>query len=330
MFFSDQPRIFWDPERATPGYTFAFRDESKHDVKHDWEEVDLPVLLDRYKPDIYHAIANTGLPEKAVCANTLTVHDLIPIVFPHSDELKRKAMKDYARSVERADQIMCISESTKEDLITHYPAAASKITINYDGVEPLPEVGDNQFASAAPYLVYAGGYDFRKNVDVLVEAFERLISLPGFTGYSLVLTGAPIIEFDRIKQLVYAKGIEDHVRFTGYLPRASLGPVVRDAFCSITPSSYEGFGLPPLESMSVGCPAIVADNSALSEVVADAAILLKEISVEAIIDAIRELEGNDALRADLIEKGYKQSAKYTWDRNYKTTKEVYNRALAEK
>lgn len=330
LFFSDQPRISWEPEHPTHRYTFAFKDSSVGDAEHHWEEVDLPVLIERYQPDIYHAIANTGLPAKANCAKVLTVHDLIPIVFPHSGELKKKAKQDYARSVQRADKILCISESTKQDLIANYPDSEPKITVNYNGVEPLPKTADNQFAHAKPYIVYSAGYDFRKNVDVLVEAFQLLLGMPEFADYSLVLTGAPIIEFDRIKALVNSKKIEKNALFTGYLPRLSLGAVVRDAFCSVTPSGYEGFGLPPLESMTVGCPAIVADNSALSEVVGDSALLLSEISPQAIVDAVQKLKDDDKLRASLIEKGYMQSAKFSWDRNYLTTKNVYSSALLER
>jgi glycosyltransferase involved in cell wall biosynthesis len=139
-----------------------------------------------------------------------------------------------------------------------------------------------------------------------------------------VILGEKLDTYDRINALVKKIGLTKKVVFTGYIDSKHMGPVLADAFCSIYPSLYEGFGFPPIESMSVGCPVITADNSSLPEVVGKAGLYFKATDVDGIVRQFTKLARDKKLRAKLVQMGYQNIKRFSWDKNYQQVLKIYN------
>lgn len=320
VLVSDQPKMFWKPARHRSRCRVVWRPRRRNlNVflsSFIWQEVELPRLLNKIRPDVYHAPGNEGVPEGLKMPSVLTMHDLSALVIPdyygHNSYYKHAA---YGLSIHRADAIACISKYTQQELQRIFPDVNEKTFLNYNGIDPLDETGENPFAAKAPYIVYNGRFSIRKNIDVLVRAFAKIARMPQYDDLSLLLMGSRIKDFVRIKSLVRELGLSKRVEFTGYVPREVLGPIIRDATCSVYPSKYEGFGFPPLEAMSVGCPVIVSHNTALIETVGTAGIQVPTGEINPLVQAIIRLSQDPRLRKRMVERGYRNVRRFSWNRH---------------
>jgi glycosyltransferase involved in cell wall biosynthesis len=190
--------------------------------------------------------------------------------------------------------------------------------------DPTPEaelrarlgVGD------APLVLSLSARRRHKNLHRLVEAMVRVPDAV------LVLPGYPAPLDDDLRALADRLGVADRVVLTGWVSGADLEGLYAAATCLAYPSEAEGFGLPVLEAMRRGVAVACADASALPEVAGDAALLFDPTSVDAIADAVGRLVGDEALRAELAQRGREQAASFSWERAARETVDVYQRALA--
>jgi glycosyltransferase involved in cell wall biosynthesis len=143
----------------------------------------------------------------------------------------------------------------------------------------------------------------------------------------LVHVGPKGWQYDDVLDQVNRLGLQDRVRFLGYVPLDDLIGLYSAASVFVYPSLYEGFGLPILEAMSCGCPVITSNTSAMPEVAGDAALLIDPCSVEAIVGAISRVLDDPAVAAELREKGLARARLFSWERCAQETLEVYRRAL---
>src|SRR5580704_2135238 len=217
--------------------------------------------------DIYHPTLYRALPwvrrRRVVVTHHDCIHERFPTLFPNAASIIESKRKLFAQ----ADAIICVSESSQRDLLHFYNVAETKTHVVYHGFSPLPLTQGDPPLFGEPYLLYVGSRAGYKNFGLLLEAFFR----SGLAGdYRLLAVGGgPFTpaEQERITSLKLGRSVT-------VVPKADEGTLARayrDAALFIYPSLYEGFGFPPLEAMSLGCPVLVNRTSSLPEICGDAA-----------------------------------------------------------
>lgn len=213
-----------------------------------------------------------------------------------------------------ARHIATVSEFSKHRLVHHGVARADHITVAYSGIDhvldakPGPAVLKKFGLSAQGYVLAVGPGSRNKNVSLVVQALEKL----GASAPQLVLVGAGA---DGVFAAPDAGRDNRRVRSLGYLEDSDLLGLYANALCLAFPSLYEGFGLPPLEAMALGCPAIVSDQAALPEICGDAALICGDADVDGMAGHIAALASKPDLRNQMIERGYARAATFTWKRS---------------
>ena len=285
--------------------------------------------------------------------NVLVVHDLIGLVFYRAyypkltklikagpkaiigNWLRRMLFHWSLGEIRRADQIIAISESTKHDLIHHLGLAPHKIDVVHEAFD-----ADVYHRGAAmqtpspialtPFILYAGGADFRKNISALITAFEALKE-QGYPG-KLVLVGndfsdQKIKEQSDLRLHIAHSRWKSHIVCPGFVDNVTLAALYARADVFVFPSLYEGFGIPILEAMACGCPVVALKNSAIPEVAGDAALLVE--SPDALQTAINQVLDDKALRSRLVIAGIKQAKNFGWKKSAKAILAVLKRVAHE-
>jgi glycosyltransferase involved in cell wall biosynthesis len=266
-----------------------------------------------------------------------TIHDVIPLVL--EDYRASRAMRTYlstmARSVRKAQRVIVPSESARRDVQQVLGINPDRIRVIPEaaGIDLAPAQGDEGRAQVRErwgingrYLFNIGGFDRRKNLPMLVEAFAA--ALPSLEPETkLVIAGAPHTVnprvFPPLDPLIRLHGLEERVVLTGRVSDEERRWLYQAAHVYITPSMYEGFGLTPLEAMACGVPAIVADRTSLPEVVGDAGLVVEPV-VGDLAAAIRALMTDDALRDSLARQSLERSRRFTWATAARETAAIYH------
>jgi glycosyltransferase involved in cell wall biosynthesis len=256
--------------------------------------------------------------------NITTAHDLIYEKGLVSNDLGAK-FNLYERKVSyfTADAIICISENTRKDLLQIYPALKSHcpIYVVHHGINiHLPNVKSENMPDKYhdPYLLYVGGRDGYKNFTGALEGY--LLSGLWRDGVKLICTGKVFNESEL--KLFKSKGLEKMMESEEHVNKEHLYELYRNAYCLLYTSSYEGFGIPPIEAMSFGCPVIASNISSIPEVVGDAGILINPFDHEDISKAILLLE-NDEIRKKIINRGIRRAQLFSWDKSAERHLSVY-------
>jgi glycosyltransferase involved in cell wall biosynthesis len=252
------------------------------------------------------------------------VHDLAfrirPQEVPWQQRVYMRAV--LGRALRQAAAVLVPSESTRRDLLEHYKDVAleSKVTVVGEGVpQPVP-AGPLPVGLEPGFILAVGTVEPRKNYPRLLAAFRTLRgrhgSLPfiinGRPGVpQLVIAGRPGWAYGDTLQRIAA---EPGVRYLGHVDEPTLTALYESASVLAFPSLYEGFGLPLLEAMSKGVPAVVGAAGALPELALGAAIAVRPDDVDAIAGALERLLSDEKLRAKLGEEGKRRAAGFTWDR----------------
>jgi len=252
-----------------------------------------------------------------------TIHDLIPLKLPYTTLDDKKFFFNLVKdSIKDSELILTVSESARQDLLQRFDADPDKVILTYQPIvdnsslvkdELIDGVLKRYSLEAEKYILFVGAIEPKKNVGRLIDAY---ISLDA--DMKLVIVGKKAWlwenELDKLER-VLGKNYSRKVKLLDYLPRMDLSYLYKGAFCFVFPSLYEGFGLPPLEAMSLGCPVITSNTSSLPEVCGDAAIYIDPYNSGDIKDAIEKLINNPQLRLQLIEAG-KERVKFFSMENY--------------
>ncbi len=252
--------------------------------------------------------------------SVVTVHDLIP----YRLDAYRKSVKEQryfshiGRAMPYADCLVAISQATYNDLSELFPSLVNKTVVIPNGVHhhyfeemPIEQVGfvARRFGlRRRPRMLYAGGYDERKNVGTLIRAMKGVFAR--HPGGELVLVGAK--DNLTIRRQVQDQGIEGRVVVTPFVSRADLVALYNGADVFVYPSRFEGFGLPPAQALAVGIPVVASDIPPIQEVVREYGTLVNPNSVEAWVSAIDEvLNGSDSLQRRVTE-GQAYAQAFSW------------------
>lgn len=265
----------------------------------------------------------------------ITIHDLVRICFPFARETMREKMglKLDALGLKKAQHIITVSACTKADLMRYLKIPENKITVIYHGVDRSvfkPVCGRRL---GFPYLLYVGTERPRKNLGTLLRAFAILKKdTSAFRHFKLLKVGSAgrTDEFRRrtISEVRHL-GLEGEVIFVDWVSDEDLAGYYSSATALVMPSLYEGFGLPLIEAMACGCPVIASNSSSLPEVAGDAGLLIDPHDPHGLAEAMRQVITEPALRAELIEKGFKRTQRFSWERAAQETLQVYSKVEAD-
>lgn len=245
----------------------------------------------------------------------VTVYDLFHLAMPElvggiHKSLYAKFMFNLVRR--NADEIITISEFTKQELLKYTAGSRDNISSIHLGIDNTWfEVKSGATQPFTPYILYVGNIKPHKNLSLLVRAFQKIMHL---IPHNLVLVGKRegfITGDPGLSTLVAHVG--DRIQFTGYVEKDILQSYFAGATALIFPSLYEGFGFPPLEAMAVGCPVISSVAGPMKEICGDAALFFNPRSEDDLSDKILSLLGNETLRRTLVNRGHERAKIFKWE-----------------
>ncbi len=324
-------RVFLYPERP------SFR-VSENLAKLNFEQSAFPRACHREHVDIAH-VPYFASPSSPPVPTVVTVHDLIPMILPlyRGSILVQMYTQLVAKAARRANAVIADSECTKRDIIARLGIDSERVHAIYLAADArFKRIDDPAQIAAArerldlpeKFLLYLGGYDQRKNIRVIIEAFSLLPELYE-AGYRLVLggvtrgAGSSDLFPDPHRIVSQSSLKEDAVKFHGWVREEDKPALYASATLFLFPSLYEGFGLPPLEAMASGTPVISSNASSLPEIVGDAAMLVEPEAAVAWAESIRAVLKDPAQLPKMRERGIMQAKQFSWERTARETLAVY-------
>ncbi|MFI3314405.1 MAG: glycosyltransferase family 1 protein [Rikenellaceae bacterium] len=300
-----------------------------------WRNLNMSNDIRRSRAEIFHGLNNI-LPldiRYGGAKSVVTMHDLIFLRYPNLYPRLSKAYYNwmYKKSCENADLIIAISQQTKQDLVEFYKLQEEKIAVVHQGCNPIyrSNVNDEvaqrvkrRYNLPDRYIVSVGTIEERKNLMLTLHAIgEGELDIP------LVACGKWTPYVDKLKEYAQSKGIMDKVIFLHNCHLEELPSIYKQAAVSVYVSLFEGFGLPIIESMSCGTPVITSTGGVFSEAGGDAALYVGQYDLDDLTQMIKKIISSDSYRAEIVEKGYKNIAKFDDDKIADNLMAVYQRML---
>lgn len=305
----------------------------------------MPLHITGDRPDLFHAmqIAPMKVPGKPCI---VTIHDIIPLVLPGSTTENLRHFRQVVEAILRdADHIITVSEHSRQDLVRFLKADERRITNTYQTVQLSQSLvarseseldDDLAFYDLEPgeYFMFLGSIEPKKNVRRLVEAFAG-----SGTNRQLIIVGGLGWDFDEDVRAIEDEAFVRYRRRAGYLqktrqvrrlsyvPQAQVISLLRGARGLLFPSLYEGFGLPVAEALALGTPVMTSNASSLPEVAGDAALMVEPEDTLAMAKAIRKLDNDADLRAELSRRGPLQVARFSPTAHQERLEAVYRAVL---
>lgn len=269
--------------------------------------------------------------------SVVTVHDLSWIRYPHTHPAERvRAMEKYFEpGLRRARLVLTDSEFVKREVIEVFRVDPARILPVALGLDPIfkPMSADEAQAVLSAhklkhgeYFLSVGTMEPRKNIETTVAAY-RLLPPAVRERHPLVIVGLKGWRTTAMEKVLEPLVASGQARILGYLERSELAAVTAGALAMVYPSLYEGFGLPPLEAMGCGVPAITSNVSSLPEVVGDTGLSVDPLDVEALAAAMRTMAQDPTLRATLSAKALARAGGFTWQRCAAETAAAYRLAV---
>lgn len=311
-----------------------------------WTQVGLGLQTFIDKLDVLFVPAHT-LPmiRKPGLKTVVTVHDLGSEYLPGMHQLKQRLylgiMQRY--QLKTASRIIAVSEATKQDLVEKIGLNPKKIIVAHEGYDkslyrklPIdtivnrlnhynlkPRLRRGSPSAANIYYLFVGTVQPRKNLERVIEAFAEISSKENA---NLVIAGSKGWLSDEIYKLPKKLGIENQVKFLGYVQDEDLPALYAGATAFVYPSLFEGFGLPILEAQACGCPVITSSLSSMPEVVGSGAVLVNPYSVEEIAGAMKRVK-REGERGKLVKNGLKNVKRFSWEKCARETLEILQSAI---
>lgn len=288
-------------------------------------------------PDLLHTL-HPWAPTPSRAPLVTTIHDLIPML--HPEWHRRHETWSFRRGVEHARDhaaaIITESRHAAKVITAEAGIAADRIHVVWGGVgdefrggwstADQDEMCRRHGVERGRFLIAVGAVSTRKNLAVVLRALARVD--PSLLGRpALLAAGPPGIGAGAIEAEVARLGLDELVRFGGYVPSDDLPVLVSSALALVHPSRDEGFGITPIEAMAAGVPAIASDSGSIPEVAGDAAILIGPDDVDGWAAAISGLATNPQRRADMVAVGQRHQARFRWTTAARETLAVHDAVL---
>jgi glycosyltransferase involved in cell wall biosynthesis len=310
------------PERSVPGYR-EFR-----------------AALKRLPCDLVHIPNLFSVPRGLPCPYVMTVHDMLEHMSrprDHNGFLRSLYFQLTKRVLAGAARIFAVSNFTRNEIEKLFDIPLNHIEVVYNAIDERflrghataadREMIAQRYQVTYPFLLYAGRISPHKNVVRMIEAFSALKTElekdQAYPDLKLIIIGDDLSGNPDLRRTVVRSGVQNDVRFLGFIPIEVLRIFYDVAKIFVFPSLYEGFGLPPLEAMAHGTPVVTSNVSSLPEVVGNAAVLVNPENVFEIRRALHRVLMDQALRDRMKERGYQQATKFSWEISVRRVLAVY-------
>lgn len=290
-----------------------------------WINLAMSYELIRNTPDVFLGFGQAA-PIVSLSKKIIFVYDLAFEFFPNCYKNHKRLSKQTIHACKVADVIVAISKSTKKDLVNYYGIDKKRIEVVYPGCDPLfsPRNSESidkikkKYKINSKYLLFVGTFKPLKNITNIINAF---LSLKYENNYKLILVGSSTSLTDKLKVLI---NDNNSVFGLGYVSRTDMPALYSGAELFISPSLYEGFGIPLLEAMSCGTPVITSNCSSMPEVVGNAGIVVNPNSISEITSAIHRILNNKKLKNSLHKKSLIQSKKFSYETSAEKLYKIVN------
>ena len=309
--------------------------------------VEFRAIVRRLGCDVVHIPHLFWMPRGLACPYVLTVHDLLEHMYGSRNfsSLRRSLHFYLTRRVLRgAARVMAVSQFTKSEIEKLLAIPDARIEVVYNAIDERFLHGhateaDRQLIAERyqvnyPFLLYAGAIRPHKNVVRIIEAFSALKSELAkerrFADLKLIIIGDDLSNNPRLRRTVVSGGVQNDVRFLGFVPIEVLRIFYDVAKIFVFPSLYEGFGLPPLEAMAHGTPVVTSNTSSLPEVVGNAALMVNPENVFEIRRALQQALLDPEVRDRMKRVGYEQAQRFSWESSVARILEIYREVAGER
>lgn len=296
--------------------------------------------LKRLNCDLVHIPNLFSVPRMMPCPYVITVHDMLE----HMSRTQQQTgfwgawQMQMTRQVLRgAARIFAVSNFTCTEIEKLFEIPSSRIEVVYNAIDERflhghaspadRELIAERYQVTYPFLLYAGRISPHKNVVRMIEAFSALKTElerdQAYPDLKLIIIGDDLSGNPDLRRTVVRSGVQNDVRFLGFVPIEVLRIFYDSAKIFVFPSLYEGFGLPPLEAMAHGTPVVTSNATSLPEVVGNAAVLVNPENVFEIMRALHRVLMDKALRERMKERGYKQVTRFSWESSVRRVLDAY-------
>lgn len=280
------------------------------------------------RPDVIHPTYYSRLTGEQMslrrCPLVITVWDMIHEIFSDTMDPHGVVAREKKAAILGSDAVLCISESTKADLLNRVEVPEERITVTHlaSEIDGSISYGD-EAVPEQPYFLYVGSRGPYKNFDGLCMAVVKVAKTR--QDIKLCVVGAPFNskELKLISELGLVRVIENY----GEVTDSQLAKLYRCSVAFVYPSLYEGFGIPPLEAMACGTAVIAANCSSIPEVVGDAAVLFEPSETDSLTEALFFVLNHPGKRSHFISKGYERTKNFNWEKTVMQTVQVYRSLL---
>jgi len=297
-------------------------------------------ILKRLNCDLAHIPNLFSIPRAMPCPYVMTVHDMLE----HMSRAREQSgfwrslhFQLTKRVLRRAARIFAVSNFTKNEIEKLFDISPDCIEVVYNAIDERflrghataadRELIAQRYQVTYPFLLYAGRISPHKNVVRMIEAFSALKNElerdQAYPDLKLIIIGDDLSGNPDLRRTVVRSGVQNDVRFLGFVPIEVLRIFYDEAKVFVFPSLYEGFGLPPLEAMAHGTPVVTSNVSSLPEVVGNAAVLVNPENVFEIMRALHRVLMDQALRERMKVRGYQQSTRFSWETSVQRILQVY-------
>lgn len=293
---------------------------------------DFRLVLKRLDCDLVHIPNLFSVPRRLPCPYVMTVHDMLEHMTrprENSGFWQTVHFQLTKRVLAGATRIFAVSNFTKSEIEKIFEIPADRIEVVYNAIDERflrghstdadRELIAQRYQVTYPFLLYSGRISAHKNVARMIEAFSALKTELEkdniYKDLKFIIIGDDLSGNPDLRRTVVRSGVQNDVRFLGFVPIEVLRIFYDLAKVFVFPSLYEGFGLPPLEAMAHGTPVVTSNVSSLPEVVGSAAVLVNPENVFEIMRALHRVLVDKALRERMKERSYQQAAKFSWEKS---------------
>jgi glycosyltransferase involved in cell wall biosynthesis len=309
--------------------------------------LDFRAIVKRLQCDVAHIPHLFWIPRGLPCPYVVTVHDLLEHMYAaHGASSVGRSLHFLLtrRVLGRAARVLAVSQFTKNEISRIFHIPNERIEVVYNAIDERFLHGhateaDRQLIAERyqvnhPFILYAGAIRPHKNVVRIIEAFSALKTelekeqqLPDL---KLIVIGDDLSSHPRLRRTVVRSGVQNDVRFLGFVPIEVLRIFYDVAKVFVFPSLYEGFGLPPLEAMAHGTPVVASNGSSIPEVTGTAALLVNPENVFEIERGLQRALLDTTLRTRMKQRGYEQAQRFSWTTSVGRILEVYREVAGKK
>ena len=303
--------------------------------------LDFRAIVRRLGCDVVHVPHLFWIPRGLSCPYILTVHDLLEHMYGSRNASSlRRSLHFYLtrRVLRKAARVLAVSQFTRNEIEKLLSIPDERIEVVYNAIderflrghatEADRELIAQRYLVNYPFILYAGAIRPHKNVVRIIEAFSALKSELQkeqlFPDLKLIIIGDDLSSHPRLRRTVVRSGVQNDVRFLGFVPIEVLCIFYDVAKIFVFPSLYEGFGLPPLEAMAHGTPVVTSNTSSLPEVAGNAALLVNPENVFEIRRGLQRVLLDPALREGMKVRGYAQAQRFSWTASVSRILEIYS------